>query len=356
MMKRQRYLWIIVISVFFVIFALSACSKTTNGISGRITSGGSGLSGVTVTLSGADSRTCITDSNGNYSFSDLEAGSYRVTPALAGYRFSPAYRNASLDGSDGINFNFSAIVGSLTATTQTVYLKSDGTVWAWGDNGSGQLGNGTTTDSAVPLQVAGLTGVTVVSAGRNHTVALKGDGTWGNNDSGQLGDGTTSGRTAPVQAGGLTDVIAVAAGSGDTVALRSDGTVWTWGNNSSGQLGDGTTTNRSTPVQVSSLTGATGIAVGYDHTVALKSDGTVWAWGNNSNGQLGNGTTTNSSSPVQSSGLSLVAGIAAGTKDTFALKTDGTVRAWGINGSGQLGIGTTTDSAAPVQISRLGRV
>lgn len=154
-----------------------------------------------------------------------------------------------------------------------------------------------------------------IAAGYAHTAALKSDGTvwtWGNNRYGQLGDGTTIDRTTPIQVKGLTDVIAIAADSpsksvftGHTVALKSDGTVWTWGWNAGGQLGDGTTIGRTTPVQVKNLTDVVAIAAGQGHTVALKRDGTVWAWGYNGYGQLGDGTTTTRTTPVQVQNLNL---------------------------------------------------
>ena len=137
-----------------------------------------------------------------------------------------------------------------------VVLKSDGTVYTWGGNGYGQLGDGTTTERNTPVQVSGLTGIVAISAGYSHCVALKGDGTvytWGSN-SGGMGDGTTTNRYAPVQVSGLTGVVAVAAGSSHCVALKGDGTVYTWGRNVEGQLGDGTITQRNTPIKVAALT------------------------------------------------------------------------------------------------------
>ena len=238
----------------------------------------------------------------------------------------------------------------------TVALKSDGTVWAWGYNGCGQLGDGTTTDRPTPVQVSGLIDVTSISAGGCHTLALKNDGTvwaWGLNYKGELGDGTKTDRLTPVQVSGLTGVTAISVGSAHTLALKSDGTVWGWGDNEIGQLGDGTTTDRLTPVKVNGLTGVTAISAGAWHIVALKRDGTVWAWGKNGNGQLGDGTTTYMPTPVQVSGLTGVTAISAGFKYTVALKNDGTVWAWGWNGSGQLGDGTTTDRSTPVQVSDL---
>jgi alpha-tubulin suppressor-like RCC1 family protein len=152
--------------------------------------------------------------------------------------------------------------------------------------------------------------VTAISAGNLHTVALKNDGTvwaWGYNGFGELGDGTSTDRYTPVPAGGslLTGVIAISAGGYRTVALKNDGTVWDWGYNLHGELGDGTgtNTNRNTPVQVEGMTGITAISAGNLHTVALKNDGTFWAWGNNDYGQLGDGTNTDRNIPVQVSGL-----------------------------------------------------
>ena len=132
--------------------------------------------------------------------------------------------------------------------------KSDGTVWAWGSNNKSQLGDGTTTNSSTPVQSAPgvLTGITAVAAGNEHSLALKSDGTvwaWGSNSNGQLGDNSTTDHAVPVQVSGLTNVTAIAAGVNFSLALKSDGTVWAWGYNGSGQLGDSSTTDRWTPVQ-----------------------------------------------------------------------------------------------------------
>jgi len=259
----------------------------------------------------------------------------------------------------------------------TVALKEDGTVWAWGRNNKGQLGDGSTMERHTPVQVVGsrgmgfLTGVTAIAAHYLNTVALKDDGTvwtWGNNDYGQLGDNTRTSSYTPVQVVGpggtgfLTDVTAIAAGYGHMVALKDDGTVWAWGDNGYGVLGDGTTDPSYTPVQVLGpegvgvLTGMTAIAAGSIHTVTLKDDGTVWAWGYNYKGQLGDGTTDPSYTPVQVLGpegvgvLTGMTAIAAGWYHTVALKEDRTVWAWGNNGYGQLGDGTIAERHTPVQV------
>jgi alpha-tubulin suppressor-like RCC1 family protein len=240
----------------------------------------------------------------------------------------------------------------------SVALKSDGTVWAWGANGYGQLGDGTTTDRSNPKAVKGLTGMIAVAAVSNHTVALKSDGTvwaWGDNSSGQLGDGTTTNHLTPIAVPGLAGVKAIAVGPSGyyTVALKSDGTVWAWGDNFYGQLGNGTNSWSLSPVAVVGLSGVISVVAGDFHTVALKSDGTVWAWGYNGEGELGDGTTTDSSSPVAVPGLTGVIAVAAGDAHTVALKSDGTVVAWGYNGDGELGDGTTTDSSSPVAVRGL---
>ncbi len=247
-------------------------------------------------------------------------------------------------------------------------LKSDGTVWSWGYNVSGALGDGSTTDRTLPVEVVGpggsgaFSGATSIAAGTNFSLALKSDGSvwaWGNNDGGELGDGTSTQRHTPTEVvgpggtGTLTGVTAVAAGYHHALALKSDGTVWAWGENGFGQLGDGTTTERMTPVQVVQLQGVIAIAAGSDHSLALTSDGSVWAWGANASGQLGDGATADRSAPVRVSGLSGVTAIAAGAAHSLALRSDGTVWAWGSNGFGQLGDGTTTDRHAPVRVAGL---
>jgi alpha-tubulin suppressor-like RCC1 family protein len=223
---------------------------------------------------------------------------------------------------------------------QVLAIRSDGTVLAWGNNTSGQLGDGTNTNRSSPVQVRGLTGVTAITAGQNNTVALTDDGTvW------VFGSNGYATSTIPVQVLGLNGVTAIASGNIHTLALKQDGTVWAWGDNGSGELGDGTTTYRSVPVQVAGLTGVRAIGAGGNHSLAVKQDGTVWAWGWNLSGQLGDGTTVNRSTPVQVPGLTGVVAVAGGYSFSLALKMDGTVWGWGQDG----GQGTASNPYLPVQ-------
>jgi alpha-tubulin suppressor-like RCC1 family protein len=243
----------------------------------------------------------------------------------------------------------SGVARVTVAEGHAVALKLDGTVWAWGENSGGQLGDGSSTRRVVPVQASGLTSVAQVAAGEAHSVALKGDGTvwtWGKNTEGQLGDPVVvAQRATPGPVPMLSQVTAVAAGGRHTVALRMDGSVWTWGANAEGQLGDGTTTDRPTPAIVPPVN-ATAVAAGAAHTLAVSAAGAVWAWGDNSFGQLGDGTNAGSPMPVVVPGLTAIA-LAAGRGHSVALQGGGTVVTWGDNTEGQLGDGTKLPRSAP---------
>jgi alpha-tubulin suppressor-like RCC1 family protein len=246
--------------------------------------------------------------------------------------------------------------------------------FGWGSNQRGQLGEGTTTSSDVPLAVTGLSGVTAVSGGADDSLALLSNGTvmaWGENGLGELGNGTTKEDSdVPVAVSGLSEVTAIAAGGSHGLALLRNGTVVAWGYNAFGQLGDGTTSGPETscsdslpcsrtPVSVSGLSEVTAIAAGYNYSLALLRNGMVMAWGYNESGALGKGTTAEGANPTPApvSGLSEVTAIAAGLGGvSTALLKNGTVMDWGYGAEGQLGNGTTESSDVPVGVKGLSGV
>ena len=242
-----------------------------------------------------------------------------------------------------------------------------GTIVASGENGSGQLGNGSNQDSSVPVQVLNLTDVAAIATGNGHGLALMKSGTvyaWGKNDRGQLGNECTvnsscydSNVPVPVTrySQPLSDVIAVAAGDKHSMALTSWGYVLAWGDNSSGQLGDFSTTPRGRPQYVKHfwtiLQGVRAIAAGGSHSLAALANGSLVAWGNNKFGQLGDGTWIQKSVPFPVQGVSAITGIAAGGWHSLARDADGNVFAWGRNKRGQLGNGSFGDKNTPVPVS-----
>jgi len=241
-------------------------------------------------------------------------------------------------------------------TYHTVALKSDGTLWTWGQNNYGQLGNGNTgTNINTPTQAGSATNWSSISVKGYYSTALKSDGTlwtWGRNNYGQLGNGNTGTNiNTPTQVGSATNWSSVSAGSYHVTALKSDGTLWTWGRNIFGELGNGTNIDTNTPTQVGSATNWSSVAVGAFHTVALKNDGTLWTWGQNNYGQLGNGTNINTNTPTQVGSATNWSSVAAGTYYTIAIKSDGTLWTWGRNSDGQLGNGTTGGNInTPIQV------
>ncbi|MBX3325318.1 MAG: hypothetical protein U0223_01765 [Nitrospira sp.] len=299
-----------------------------------------------------------------------------------------------------------SVVGIKTATdvaagATTCARLLDGTVECWGSNEWGQFGNGTTTNSSVPVPVFGITTATAISiggyhscahlqdntllcwgrnhngelgnestpgsalvqvrgikgssvaAGGHHSCAVLEDSTvrcWGYNELGQLGNGTTDNSSNPVAVTGITTATTVAAAGGHSCARLANQTVKCWGFNNEGQLGNGTTTNSSVPVPVLDITTAISVSVGERHSCARLENGTVHCWGLNTEGQLGNGKTDTSSKPVVVKGMTAATTVATGASHTCALMTDKTVQCWGRNSEGQLGDGTTTDSSVPVPV------
>ncbi len=281
----------------------------------------------------------------------------------------------------------------------TVVIDSDGTLWSWGKNDKGQLGDGTTANKSTPVRVqqAGETAETfidnttkwkAVATGNSHTVGIAEDGTlwsWGQNAIGQLGDGTTAHKSIPVRVQQKTEAEtfvdnttkwkAVSTGDSFTVGIDSDGTLWSWGWNGKGQLGDGTNTDRTTPVRVQQKTEAgvfvdnrtkwKAVVAGKAYTVGIDINGTLWSWGQNGKGQLGDGTKIAKSIPVRvqketEAGVFVDnttkwKAVAAGYSYTVGIDSDGTLWSWGKNYEGQLGDGTkgvTTNKSIPVRVQQ----
>ena len=244
----------------------------------------------------------------------------------------------------------------------TLAVDASGNVWAWGYNASHQLGTADTQELDVPTKVEGLTGVKMVAAGHDHSMALKTDGSiwvWGSNQYGQLANGTlandSTGTPRKVQSD--QKFVAIDAGFAYCLAIDEQGDVWTWGSNTHGQLGDGSKVNRATPTKIA-VTKAVAVAGGHFHSLVLRKDGTVVAFSSNNNGQLGIGPSiAEQATPTQVPMLDGVIDIAAstynnnGTHHSLVLKKDGTIWAFGANDQGQLGNGTTTNSSTPVQVS-----
>ena len=323
----------------------------------------------------------------------LSPGAVAVTsgsPLTLGPITRPTLFTLTVTGANGTTLRSELVVALsrpaanrvVGGTYHSLALKPDGSVWAWGSNSDGQLGDGTNLDRSIPVQVKGVGGsgtlgnVALVAATYYQSFAVLRDGMlygWGWGANGELGQGTHASTNAPVKAI-MENVVGLAAGGHHTVALRKDGTVWTWGNNTNLQLGYPTMPvgEQLSPKQVPGLTGVVSVAAGFYHSLALKADGTVWAFGQNLYGELGNNTTNTSTSPVQVLGsggtgtLSGIVALAAGASQNWtfsdpldycahslALSASGQVYAWGNNAWGQLGIGTTAHSSVPTLVSSL---
>lgn len=292
------------------------------------------------------------------------------------------------------------VTGIAAGEQFTCAILTDGSVKCWGDNSYGQLGNGTTEDTSIPIAVKGLSNVRAIAAGGSHVCALTSAGgvkcwgdaveetspvdvfgldkgvagltagngftcaimdtgdalCWGENGSGQLGNGKYRDSTSPVPVLGLTaNVVQISAKGEHACALTKSGGVKCWGSSSSGQLGHGSTLYPDEPVDVSGLTaGVAAIGVGDKHSCAVLASGAVKCWGNNTFGQLGNGDPLTPGKPVAVTGLaSGVASVSAGSAQSCAVTTGGAVKCWGRNESGSLGSEATWDSYVPIAVTGL---
>lgn len=243
-------------------------------------------------------------------------------------------------------------------------IDSDGSLWAWGKNDVGQLGNGTTVNRLTPVQIGSSNNWSQVSTKQSHSLAIKEDGTlwaWGENGYGQLGDGTNIDRHSPVQIGSDGDWAKVTAGFSSSFGIKTDGTLWAWGRNNSGVLGDGTNIDRLSPVQVGTASDWLQIAAGGSHTVAIKSDGSLWSWGDNYYGQLGNGTyflgdglTSSRETPGQVGSNTNWVQVDTGAEYTVALADDGSLWMWGWDSPPQIWNGSTLTRNWPIIPEQVG--
>lgn len=235
-------------------------------------------------------------------------------------------------------------------------LRSDGTLWSWGFNGSGQLGIGTTSlvvYQTTPVQVGTDNDWLEISAGGYHSLALKSDGTlwvWGFNMYGGLGNGGTVDTNLPVQITEENDWLTVEAGQVHSFAIKQDGTLWGWGYGGFGQLGLGNDEDVAIPTQIGEDNDWSQIIAGGAHTLALKNDGSLWGWGVNGNGQLGDGMNSTTLFIPTHIGTDTWEQISAGYEYSAGIKEDGTLWTWGFNVNGQLGIGSTTQQNSPIQV------
>lgn len=244
------------------------------------------------------------------------------------------------------------------ADYHTAAIKTDGTLWTWGRNDEGELGNNSTAYKSSPVQtVAGGTTWKQLDCGSYHVGAIKTDGTlwmWGGNWEGQLGDNSQIDKSSPVQTVvGGTNWKQVSCGYEFSAAVKTDGTLWCWGYGDSGQLGNNFISKLSPVQTVAGGTNWKQVSCGDSHTAAIKTDGTLWTWGANNNGQLGDNTRTNRISPIQTiSGGTNWKFVSCGSGycfQTAGIKTDGTLWLWGENNDGELGDNSTADKSSPVQ-------
>lgn len=260
------------------------------------------------------------------------------------------------------------LVKGITTATAVAYSKhyhwghgcallAGGAVRCWGSNSSGQLGNGVVAspwDAVTPVAVSGMVDATAIAAGGQHSCAVLANGAvqcWGDNESGQLGNGANGFSGVPVSVAGISTARTTTAGESHSCALLSNGAVECWGANGFGQLGNGTRTDSSTPVLVRGVGTAVAIEAGLESTCALLSGGAVQCWGWNVAGQLGNGSSAyDSPTPVTVTGIGTAVAIAAGGFHHCAVLANGATRCWGFNSAGNLGDGTTIGSNTPVRV------
>ena len=343
------------------VIACGDATEDTYTIAGTV----SGLTGTGLVLqNNAGDDLSVSSTATTFAFrTPLKSGSaYAVTvltqPTAPAQICSVVAGNGAIATSDITGVVVTCVTGMWKSVSAGGYhnlaIRTDGTLWAWGENTEGQLGDGTLDNQPAPVQIGTATSWATISAGGGHSLATRTDGTlwaWGDNFYGQLGDGSNADHLVPTQVGTSTDWASIAAGFYHGLATHTDGTLWAWGRNNSGQLGDTSTSDRNAPVQVGTSNTWASIAAGEAHNLARQADGTLWAWGDDARGQLGGGATGNKSVPTQVGTDTDWASADAGGTHSLAIRTNGTLWAWGGNGSGQLGDGTApTNKSIPTQV------
>ena len=305
--------------------------------------------------------------SGGLSFASVSAGGHDTTCGVtvdgAAYCWGENYHGQLGDGAHGIANRRSTpvpVLGGLSfasvspGLSHTCGLGVDGSAYCWGSNGDGRLGDGGTGYLGLsPRPVAGGVNFTSVSAGYYHTcgVTVTGDAyCWGQNDSGQLGDGSTTDRLTPVLVAGGLSFNSVSAAIDHTCGVTATGDAYCWGQNDYGQLGDGSTAWSAPPVRVESSGSFGSVSAGKYHTCGVTATGDAYCWGQNDSGQLGHGSTTDRLAPVLVADGLTFGSISAGRASTCGLALGGMGYCWGANWSAQLGDGTTVNRLTPVPV------
>ena len=335
---------------------------------GSITASGS-ASPITVTgLTNGTEYTFTVTATNDTGTGPASAASNAVTPVAEGGLWAVGNNNAGQLGinQSGADISSPVQVGSLTTWSQvsmsaefygSFAIKTDGTMWAWGDNDNGKLGINSQINKSSPTQIGALTSWQQVAAMADGGYAIKNDGTlwsWGRNLYGSVGDNTVIQRSSPVQIGSDTDWAYIGNGGGEygAFAVKTDGTLWTWGRDLYGECMQntaGSLVRRSSPTQVGALTNWAKVE-NYSATYAVKTDGTLWVAGPNSDGGLGTNNRISYSSPVQVGSLTNWS-FGIGGDSSAATKTDGTIWTVGINTHGALGTNTVySNRSSPVQV------
>ncbi len=310
-------------------------------------------------------------------WASVSMSTFSLGVTTAGTLFAWGFNtNGNLGLNNRVNVSSPVQVGALTnwsqvsaggnhgpVTLTSAAVKTDGTLWAWGSNGNGEVGDSTVYTRSSPVQIGLLTNWASVSTGSQMSIAVTNLGSiysWGSNAYGQLGlnlagSNPASNRSSPVQIGSLTNWQSVSVGREFVLAVKTDNTLWAWGSNSSGRLGNGSGPNCSSPIQVGASTDWSKASNGWGslHSVAVKTNGTLWSWGTNTYGVLGINNVAARSSPTQIGSLTTWLGPSAARDHSMATKSDGTLWAWGRNSSGEVGDNTIVARSSPVQVGAL---